>query len=108
MCKLFIGQRSSKVLEIMSNDRCEKPLWLSVFCLFPQFTPLHVCLGPDGGPFSVYQPLKLNDSSTTGPKLRDCWNFWNCRVSRIARALGCWVSRTLGAWAVGSSGTLGL
>ena len=42
MCKLFIGQRSSKVLEIMSNDRCEKPLWLSVFCLFPQFTPLHM------------------------------------------------------------------
>ena len=67
------------------------------------------------GAFSVYQPLKLNDSSTTGPKLRDCWNFWNCRVSRIARALGCWVLvlrdfRSLGFWVVrslGPSGSLG-
>ena len=51
-------------------------------------------------------PTKLRDCWNSGPtKLRDCWNFWNYRVSRIARALGCWV---LVLWELGSLGPPGL
>ena len=55
---------------------------------------------------STTEIKRLVNYWNSGPtKLRDCWNFWNYRVSRIARALGCWV---LVLWELGSLGPPGL
>ena len=49
---------------------------------------------------STTEIKRLVNYWNSGPtKLRDCWNFWNYRVSRITRALGCWV---LVLWELGS------